>query len=134
MQTYLTRQAASAIQCSSTSTTCRDQTAVSCPRNVCNVYNSSHPPFVSMRRLHLRTLMRAHTMDTAATVTEPLVTPFLGLSVVQVINTDLHILFSFDFLCFFCYPCPLMSWKIGQRPFIEFVAVPPSMPPLISQP
>ena len=93
MQTYLTRQAASAIQCSSTSTTCRDQTAVSCPRNVCNVYNSSHPPFVSMRRLHSRTLMRAHTMDTAATVTEPLVTPFLGLSVVQVINTDLHILF-----------------------------------------
>ena len=61
MQTYLTRQAASAIQCSSTSTTCRDQTTVSCPRNVCNVYNSSYPQFVSMRRLHSHTLMRTQT-------------------------------------------------------------------------
>ena len=41
---------------------------------------------------------RANTMDTAATVTEPLVTPFWGLSVVQVINTDLHILFCLIFL------------------------------------
>ena len=93
--------AQTAIQCSSTSTraACRAQTAVSCPRNVCNVYNSSSYPqqFVSMR-LHSHTPSRAYSMD-ASTVTKPLVTPFWGLSVVQVINTDLHIVFLFVFIC-----------------------------------
>ena len=52
-----------AIQCSSTvghAAACRDQTARSCPCNVCNVYNSSsYPQFVSTR-LHSHTLMLIH--------------------------------------------------------------------------
>ena len=48
----------------------------------------------------------SYTIMDASTVTEPLVTPFWGLSVVQVINTDLHIVFLFVFLCFFGCWCP----------------------------
>ena len=74
---------APAIQCSSTSTmfamftTRRTHSLVQCEAT----FTYTHA--------------RANTMDTAATVTEPLVTPFWGLSVVQVINTDLHIVFLF---------------------------------------
>ena len=104
---------------------CTMFTARTMPRNVCNVYNS-YPQFVSLSGLHshvehlcLLALLQCckcckcckccipthNTMD-APTVTNPLVTPFWGLSLVQVINTDLNST-SLFFSSFFS------SWKTG---------------------
>ena len=68
----------------------REPSCVSCPSNVCNVYNSdSH--LVSMG-LHTHIRIAWATMG-LATVRRPLVTPFWGLSTFEVINTYLHFVF-----------------------------------------
>ena len=88
----------------------REPSCVSCPSNVCNVYNSdSH--LVSMG-LHTHIRIAWATMG-LATVRRPLVTPFWGLSIVEVINTYLH----FVFLSFLLDPFPHLRVLKRRQPW-----------------